>query len=88
MTDLKKKTLWQCRRGLWELDAILTPFVENHFQNLDINQQNLLIKLLSYEDIDIFDSLVTKKQVDLDNEMTKLVNLILSKHLETTKESI
>ena len=34
MNELEKKILWQCRRGLWELDAILIPFVERNFSNL------------------------------------------------------
>ena len=62
MTDLKKKILWQCRRGLWELDAILIPFVEKNFDDLDNNNQKLFKELLSYEDVEVFDLLVNRKE--------------------------
>ena len=58
MVDLKKKILWQCRRGLWELDAILIPFVERNFDDLDSENKTLFTELLSYEDIEVFDLLV------------------------------
>ena len=61
MNELEKKILWQCRRGLWELDAILVPFVEINFSNLKEDEKNNFVRLLAYEDIEIFDILVNKK---------------------------
>ncbi len=84
MTDLKKKILWQCRRGLWELDAILIPFVEKRFDELDSDNKSLFKELLSYEDIEIFDLLVNKKNPK-DTRMKQLVDLILKSHNSTLK---
>ena len=64
MDELEKKILWQCRRGLWELDAILMPFVEKNFSELDNKEVEEFRKLLAYEDIEIFDILVNKKPFD------------------------
>ena len=81
MTDLKKKILWQCRRGLWELDAILIPFVEKYFDELDIINQNLFKELLSYEDVEIFDLLVNKKE-PIDLSIKPLVDIIIASHIK------
>ena len=75
MDELEKKILWQCRRGLWELDAILIPFVEKNFSELDSKEVEDFRKLLSYEDIEIFDILVNKKpfdDVDLEHIVDKI----------------
>jgi antitoxin CptB len=81
LTDLKKKILWQCRRGLWELDQILLPFVENDFEHLIKEDQLLFQKLLQYEDIELFDIFVNK--IDpIDNEFRDLTVLIIDKHMK------
>jgi antitoxin CptB len=81
LTDLKKKILWQCRRGLWELDQILLPFVENDFEHLNKEDQLLFQKLLQYEDIELFDIFVNK--IDpIDNEFRDLTVLIIDKHMK------
>ena len=77
MNELEKKILWQCRRGLWELDAILIPFVENNFVDLSGNEIEELKELLAYEDIEIFDILVNKKSFEnlgLDTIITKIID--------------
>ena len=81
MTDLKKKILWQCRRGLWELDAILIPFVEKNFDDLDSDNQKLFKELLSYEDIDLFDLLVNQKE-PAEVSIKKLVDIIIASHIK------
>ena len=75
MDELEKKILWQCRRGLWELDAILIPFVEKNFSELDNEEVEEFRKLLAYEDIEIFDILVNKKPFD-DLDLEHIVDKI------------
>ena len=82
MADLKKKILWQCRRGLWELDAILVPFVEANFDDLNVINQDLFKELVSFEDVEVFDLLVNKKEPK-DARMKPLVDIILSCHEKT-----
>ena len=82
MADLKKKILWQCRRGLWELDAILVPFVEVNFDDLNDVNQCLFKELVSLEDVEVFDLLVNKKEPE-DSKMKPLVDIILSSYKKT-----
>ena len=79
MNELEKKILWQCRRGLWELDAILVPFVEINFSNLKEDEINNFVRLLAYEDIEIFDILVNKKTFD-DHTLEPIIKKILYFH--------
>ena len=79
MNELEKKILWQCRRGLWELDAILVPFVEEKFDSLSETEIENFRELLSFEDIDMFDILVNKKAHH--NEVLKpIINKIINFH--------
>jgi len=75
LDELEKKILWQCRRGLWELDAILIPFVEKYLSKMDETEIDDFRKLLAYEDIEIFDILVNKKPFE-DENLEKIVEMI------------
>jgi len=86
LNELEKKILWQCRRGLWELDAILIPFVEKNFSNLEEIEIENFKKLLAYEDIEIFDILVNKKPFE-DNEIGGIVSKILEFQTSNLGES-
>lgn len=77
MNELEKKILWQCRRGLWELDAILVPFVEQSFNDLNEEEIGKFRKFLSYEDIEMFDILVNKKGYE-DQELESIIERILN----------
>ena len=79
MNELKKKILWQCRRGLWELDAIFVPFVESNFDDLEEDDISDLQRLLEYEDIEIFDILVNKKSFG-DASLQPIIEKILIFH--------
>jgi antitoxin CptB len=86
LNELEKKILWQCRRGLWELDAILIPFAEKNFSNLEEIEIENFKKLLAYEDIEIFDILVNKKPFE-DIEISAIVSKILEFHISNLGES-
>jgi len=77
--------LWQCRRGLWELDIILLPFVEKEFTNLNKQDQLLFQQLLKYEDIELFDIFVNKIEPQ-ENQFINLIQLILDKHMKNRNE--
>ena len=79
MNELEKKILWQCRRGLWELDAILVPFVEKNFSALSSEEVERFRHLLSYEDIDMFDILVNKKPFE-DDSLKGIIKKIIDFH--------
>tara|TARA_B100000902_G_C27298555_1_gene911484 strand:+ start:126 stop:389 length:264 start_codon:yes stop_codon:yes gene_type:complete len=86
LNELEKKILWQCRRGLWELDAILIPFVENNFSSMEEEEIDKFRKLLAYEDIEIFDILVNKKPFE-DEDLNPIVSKILNFQLSQLGES-
>ena len=46
---------WNCRRGLLELDLVLSAFVERHFDRLDARQVELFKELLDRPDNDLLD---------------------------------
>jgi len=45
---------WGCRRGMLELDVLLIPFFDNHFNQLTNNQKHLFAKLLTFQDPELF----------------------------------
>ena len=77
--------MWQCRRGLWELDIILLPFVEKEFTNLNKQDQLLFQQLLKYEDIELFDIFINKIEPQ-ENQFINLIQLILDKHMKNRNE--
>ena len=85
MDELEKKILWQCRRGLWELDAILIPFVEKNLSKLTDEEINKFQQFLSYEDIEIFDILVNKKQFEESN-LISIVTKIIDFHNDSLEQ--
>jgi antitoxin CptB len=46
---------WNCRRGLLELDLVLSAFLERHFDRLDSRQVELFKELLDQPDNDLLD---------------------------------
>jgi len=61
MGDLNR-IRWRCRRGLLELDLILTRFLENHFDRLDAGQKELFNQLLDESDNDLLDWAMGRRQ--------------------------
>ena len=49
-----KRLQWQSRRGMWELDLMLVPFVRDCFKDLDEADRIKYEKLLECEDQDLF----------------------------------
>jgi antitoxin CptB len=46
---------WRCRRGLLELELILTSFLDRHFERLDAGEREILGELLDCPDNDLLD---------------------------------
>lgn len=51
--DIRRLT-WQSRRGMWELDLLFVPFMENAFRDLDLEDQDRFVQLLDCEDQELF----------------------------------
>jgi antitoxin CptB len=67
--------LWQCRRGMLELDNILIDFFQNNYAGLSSNIQQDFRKLLQQSDADLFDWLLGKT-MPIDNNLRNIVLLI------------
>ena len=53
--------VWQCRRGMLELDRVLLNFLHTNYMFLPKAQQKSFQQLLSCSDADLFDWLFTEK---------------------------
>lgn len=69
------KLRWQCRRGMLELDLLLSPFLETHYAQLSIDEQKLFVQLLSSTDQDLYDWLV-KQQLPSDASLLPLIKRV------------
>lgn len=65
---------WQCRRGLLELDLVLSKFLNTHYATLSDSQKIVLKKLLDYTDNDLWD-LLSGRTATNDREVDKLLEL-------------
>jgi len=63
---------WQCRRGMLELDLLLTGFLETGYQDLDEKEKHAFTRLLGYQDQILHDWLMGQA-VAADRELRELV---------------
>ncbi|WP_111979151.1 succinate dehydrogenase assembly factor 2 [Algibacillus agarilyticus] len=49
-----KKVRWACRRGMLELDVILRPFVDGHYESLTEFEKVVFVDLLTADDPELF----------------------------------
>ncbi len=74
--SLKNKLYWQSRRGMLELDLILSHFLPS-LELLSTNQLQEYERLLTYSDPEIYDWLMEYDKPK--DEVKEIVKLILSK---------
>ena len=72
---------WHSRRGMLELDLILMPFVEKHYQQLSDADQQAYVNLLACEDQDLFSWFLQHTQ-PADSELARIIQLVLKQHLQ------
>jgi len=49
---------WQCRRGMLELDLLLSNFLEKNYQQLSSNSQKDFVELLEIVDTELLEYLM------------------------------
>jgi antitoxin CptB len=69
-----QRVRWHCRRGLLELDLVLSKFLDNRYPNLSISQKSVFNSLLDYTDNDLWDLLSGRVSAS-DPEIQKLIEL-------------
>ncbi|WP_235826870.1 FAD assembly factor SdhE [Facilibium subflavum] len=79
--DTLKRIRWAARRGMLELDLVLSAYVENcYLQASDVEKQQFN-RLLTCEDQDLFGWFIQSKPVD------KVHNDIVKKVLQAKKDA-
>jgi len=53
---------WRCRRGLLELDLVLSRFIETRFDHLTSVQRGALTRLLDLPDNDLLDMVMGRAE--------------------------
>jgi antitoxin CptB len=71
MSELSKLK-WRCRRGMKELDVLLTRYLEQRHEQAPITEQMTFQALLELPNIDLYAYLIGQKK-SADKEMQALV---------------
>lgn len=74
---------WHSRRGMLELDLILVPFADQHFEQLDPAMQDRYVALLECEDQDLLAWLLGHAEPEVP-ELAMIVHLIRERHGSAT----
>lgn len=71
----KKRFHWHSRRGMLELDLLLLPFFEQHFDALPEEDQQRYVRLLECEDTDLF-AWIMGHGMPADPDLQRIVGII------------
>lgn len=66
---------WKCRRGMLELDMVLLPFLDHHYDQLTPKQKTCFETLLEEQDPTLH-SWFMRQAIPEDKEMAAMVNYI------------
>ena len=66
---------WRCRRGLLELDLVLTRFLDSGYADLDARECEVFVDLLAFADNDLWDLMSGRLHADNAEEERLLVRL-------------
>ncbi len=70
---------WTCRRGMLELDVMLSPFLEQDFVYLDEKLKQDFIRLLNCSDLELFRCLL-RYETPQDTSLMTILGVIREKH--------
>jgi len=74
----KNRLRWASRRGMLELDLMLSPFVENHYDHLSEEDKKLFQQLLEEQDQDMFNWFIHRQEPD-SGALQKIVSIVRAK---------
>lgn len=78
----QQRLLWQCRRGMLELDELLSHFVRQHYQQLSSSEQQNFEELLQEPDPHISDWIFNHQPINKPH-LTKIVALLKEQRVTT-----
>lgn len=70
-----QRLMWQCRRGMLELDILLREFVEHGYSDLNESGRQTFETLLTYPDQELLEYFFQQNQPD-DKDIAHLVTSI------------
>jgi len=82
--DIRRLT-WQSRRGMWELDLLFVPFMENAFRGMEVEDQERFVRLLDCEDQDLFMWFMQRQEPE-NPDYARIVKIVLD-YVRSTKGS-
>jgi antitoxin CptB len=71
----ERRLVWDCRRGLKELDVILGPFMDEHYRDLSAADKAIFVRLVACEDMDLFNWFMEQEK-PADPELEHMIELI------------
>ncbi len=70
-----KKLKWRCRRGMKELDILLSCYINKYYSDAKTEEQQYFEKLLELQDPELY-SLFTGREIIKNTDMQLLVDKI------------
>lgn len=80
----KTQLLWQCRRGMLELDIILLAFCNTRYEGLTVEQKNLFVQLLTYPDQELYEWLLGRSLPE-NLDFLPIIKMMRERTWETSK---
>ncbi len=72
-SDEKRLAIWRSRRGMLELDLLLTPFIESKFDDLSEAHREQLASLLELDDVFILELMRNPSSSDTHQEIVQAI---------------
>ena len=66
---------WLCRRGMKELDVIMSRYLEHHYESASMADRDKFKQLLELPDPDLYDLLLGRSEVK-DSELRQIVGVL------------
>ena len=66
---------WLCRRGMKELDLVMTDYLERHYVSASASQQAQFRDLLQMQDPDLYNLLLRRREPD-DPDLVALLQVL------------
>ncbi|MAZ57016.1 MAG: hypothetical protein CMD73_00510 [Gammaproteobacteria bacterium] len=58
------RVIWKCRKGIREIDILLSRYTEKIYPTLDKKQQDIYVEFIDLDTYEILDMLVNNKSCD------------------------
>ncbi len=72
----RSRLLWNCRRGIREMDILFRDFVDQHYDQLSDDEKQSFSKLLDEADLDIL-NWVMGKDTPKSDDLKQIITIIL-----------